>query len=163
MSAQASYFWRIKSRKSAWKWTAEKVILIQSILLEMWIVRNEELYNNEESTINKKVRRELNIKLDQIYKDKPHLRLLPVADNLFFRRKVANLKRLRLKQKERWVKNAEGLLTAYKDLENDQTRNFTRFFTQARAAKVDAHEDSNTITRDIAQEEMKEETGKVTE
>ena len=162
-SAQASSFRHIKSRKSARKWIAGKVIIIQSILMEMWFVRNEELHNNKESTINKKVHRELNLNIDQIYRDKPHPRLLPVADNLFFRRNVANVKRLRREQKERWVKDAKGLLTAYKDLENDQTRIFNRFFTQAREATVDAHEDSNTITRDTTLEETKEETGEVTE
>jgi len=131
--------------------------------MELWFVRNEELHNNEDSTINKKVHSELNIRLDRVYEDKPHSRLLPAADNLFFRRKLENVKKLRRRQKERWVTDAEGILAAYTALENEQTRNFTRFFTQDRETTINMQETTNTMAQNITQEETRDDTGEATE
>ena len=86
-----------------------------------------------------------------------------MADNLFFRRKLENVKKLRRKQKERWVTDAEGILAAYTALENEQTRNFTRFFTQDREPTGDMQEETNTRTRNITQEESRDDTGEATE
>ena len=106
---------------------------------------------------------ELNTRLDRVYEDKPHSRLLPAADTLFFRRNLENVKKLRRRQKERWVTDAEGILAAYTALENEQTRNFTRFFTQNRETTINMQETTNTRAQNITQEETRDDTGKATE
>ena len=70
---------------------------------------------------------------------------------------------MRRRQKERWVTDAEGILAAYTALENEQTRNFTRFFTQNRETTDNIQEATNTRTQNVTQDETKDDTGEATE
>jgi hypothetical protein len=53
------------------------IIEIQGCLLEMWFVRNDALHNNERSEINVDRHKQLNDKIENIFRGKPHNRLLP--------------------------------------------------------------------------------------
>jgi len=61
VSAQATHYWKTSRQKSAQKWTAETITKVQGKIMELWYPRNDELHNNEESDINKKVHAELNV------------------------------------------------------------------------------------------------------
>ena len=58
--------------------------------MEMWYTRNDELHNNKESDIKKKVHAALDEVINIIYRDKPPTRILQ-ADTLYFRRKQKNV------------------------------------------------------------------------
>lgn len=86
VSAQATHFRKTRRRKSAKKWTVDTIPKAQGILTKLWYARNNELHNNEESDINKKIHAALDRDIDRIYSDKPPSRMLQHADMLFFRR-----------------------------------------------------------------------------
>jgi len=112
-------------------------------------------------TSTKKKHEALNQDIVRIYTEKPHSQIFPLVDNLFFRRKEVNLKKLRMKQKERWIQDTQGTLDAYKDLENAQTINFTRVFTHAREPTEEIREELNELTREETSEVTQEETKEV--
>ena len=64
--------------------------------MEVWYAKNDELHKNKDSDINTKKHASLDQGIERIYRDKkkPTAKLLPHANNLFFRRQT-NVKKLR--------------------------------------------------------------------
>ena len=58
------------------------IIEIQGCLLEMWFVRKDALHNNERSEINVDRHKELNDKIENVFRGKPHNILLPYHSNM---------------------------------------------------------------------------------
>jgi hypothetical protein len=107
---------------------------VQKIIREMWHNRNDELHRNEESRINRDRHQKLDQQIDTLYSRKAaiHSRLLAIADARYFRRDKRTLKKRRLAQKERWVRDAEDILNKYvEDHNTEQVRNFLAFFTSS--------------------------------
>eukprot|EP00751_Fragilariopsis_kerguelensis_P043676 CAMPEP_0170977090 /NCGR_PEP_ID=MMETSP0736-20130129/347_1 /TAXON_ID=186038 /ORGANISM="Fragilariopsis kerguelensis, Strain L26-C5" /LENGTH=278 /DNA_ID=CAMNT_0011399103 /DNA_START=360 /DNA_END=1195 /DNA_ORIENTATION=+ len=109
MDLQDTFLKRIRSRKSP------KVMAHQAIIAAP-------------SEINKKRHEELDQDITEIYRDRPHFKLLPTCDEAFLKRGQAKVKRYRIRKKELWVSDARRILEAYNDSLDASSEAFLDFF-----------------------------------
>ena len=94
----------------------------------MWKTRNEAIHNKEDSEMNKKRHEELDQDILEIYRERPHFKLLHTCDEAFFKRGQAKVKRYRTRKKELWVSDARRILEAYNDSLDASSEAFLNFF-----------------------------------
>jgi hypothetical protein len=128
MDLQGTFLKRIRSRKSPKVWLIRLSLLLQTMTHSMWKTRNEAIHNKEDSEINKKRHEELDQDITEIYRDRPHFKMLPTCDEAFFKRGQVKVKRYRIRKKEIWVSDAKRILEAYNDSLDASSEAFLDFF-----------------------------------
>ena len=128
MELQDTFRKRIRSRKSPKVWLITLSLLLQNLTHNMWKTRNEAIHNKEDSEINKKRHEELDQDITEIYRDRPHFKLLPTCDEAFFKRGQTKVKRYRIRKKELWVSDPRRILEAYNDYLDASSEAFLDFF-----------------------------------
>ena len=128
LERQETYLRRIRSRKSAKVWLIRLATLVQNMTHGMWKTRNEAIHNKEDSVMNTKRHEELDQDISDLYRDRPHFKLLPTCDGAFFKRDQAKVLRFRLRKKELWVNDAKRILEAYNDSIDATSGAFLEFF-----------------------------------
>ena len=120
-----------KTRKKGKTIIALIIQKVQRVIREMWYSRNQQLHMNEDSRTNRERIEEIANKMDRIYERKRAipLGLLAPGDRKYFRTSRLMIQRWRIIRKERWVRDAEAILSKY-DAENniEQVRRFRSFF-----------------------------------
>lgn len=94
----------------------------------MWKTRNEAIHHKEDSVMNTRRHEELDQDISDLYRDRPHFKLLPTCDGAFFKRDQASVMRFRLRKKELWVNDAKRILEAYNDSLDATSEAFLEFF-----------------------------------
>ena len=115
MNIRDAFVRRIRSRKSPKVWLIRFSLLLQNMTHHMWKTRNEAIHNKEDSEMNKQRHEELDEAITDIYKDRPHFKLLPTCDEAFCKRGQVRVKKYRLRKKELWVSDAKRILEAYNE------------------------------------------------
>ena len=95
---------------------------------KMWKTRNDAIHKKEDSEVNKQRHEELDQAITEIYRDRPHFKLLPTYDEAFFKRGQVRVKKYRLRKKELWVSDAKRILEAYNDSLDASSEAFLNFF-----------------------------------
>ena len=119
------------TRKSSALWFARVSNEIWKITEDLWKHRNHCEHEDMNSRVNIERISKIDGKIEDIYSRLPsRLRLLPMADRKFFRKDSEWIKRRRLKEKEKWCKQAEKIIVAYEKIEIDsgEARLLRRYF-----------------------------------
>ena len=125
---QEIFLQRIRSRKHPKVWLINLSLLLQTMTHNMWKTRNEAIHKKEDSAMNKQRHEELDQDISNIFRDRPHYKLLPPCDAAFFRKGQERVKRYRVRKKEHWVTDAKRILEAYNDSLDATSEAFLDFF-----------------------------------
>ena len=125
---QETFLQRTRSRKHPKVWLIKLSILLQTMTHNMWKTRNEAIHKKEDSAMNKQRHEELDQDISNIFRDRPHYKLLPPCDAAFFRKGQERVKRYRVRKKEHWVTDAKRILEAYNDSLDATSEAFLDFF-----------------------------------
>jgi hypothetical protein len=117
-----------ESRKRHKVWLIRLSLLIQNMTHKMCKTRNDAIHKKEDSEVNKQRHEELDQAITEIYRDRPHFKLLPTCDEAFFKRGQVRVKKYRLRKKELWVSDAKRILEAYNDSLAASSEAFLNFF-----------------------------------
>jgi hypothetical protein len=100
-----------ESRRQLDSWMLALITKVQNLILDLWYTRNEIMHKTEENLNNIAQHMELNLRIDNIYRRKPHYHLLTHAEVIYFTRRAPQaLKPLQLQKKKDWVSGAEVIL-----------------------------------------------------
>lgn len=114
MQLQEKYNDRIKTRTQATTKIRHMIRGCQKLLKATWSKRNEEIHRNEESTENKRKHEELNKRVEAMFKKKKRIPNVYLGqDARIFKSKEDKIKRMKVRRKERWVRNAEAIMSKY--------------------------------------------------
>lgn len=87
------------------------IMSIQDMVLAMWYARNSILHGSEDNLNNLAQHMTLDTRIDDIFRTKPHDRLLTHAEVIYFNhRTTQSIKQMRLKKKQDWVIGADLML-----------------------------------------------------
>ena len=105
------------TRKSGALWFSKLSNEIWKITEDLWKHQNHCEHEDMTSRVNMERNEKVDAKIEEIYSRIPtQRRLLPMADRKFFRRDSEWIKRRRLKDKEKWCKQAEKIVKAYEKI-----------------------------------------------
>ncbi|GFH61757.1 hypothetical protein CTEN210_18233 [Chaetoceros tenuissimus] len=111
---QEKYNKRINTKTYATTKIRHMIRGCQSLLKATWKTRNEEIHRNEESIENKRKHEDLNKRITAIFKKKEKIPNTYLGqDARIFKSKEDKIKRMKVKRKERWVRNAEAIMSKY--------------------------------------------------
>ena len=111
---QHIYYREQGKKNKASIWIARLIIQIQDMIRNMWFERNIQLHNKEQSQHNERTHQQLNMRITKVYerlnKAAPNKRILNGDERYYFSRKENEIKRKRIRSKNRWVKEAEDII-----------------------------------------------------
>eukprot|EP00557_Chaetoceros_sp_GSL56_P006869 CAMPEP_0176497318 /NCGR_PEP_ID=MMETSP0200_2-20121128/11658_1 /TAXON_ID=947934 /ORGANISM="Chaetoceros sp., Strain GSL56" /LENGTH=203 /DNA_ID=CAMNT_0017895319 /DNA_START=284 /DNA_END=895 /DNA_ORIENTATION=+ len=117
------------SRRSADKWICLLMTKIQLIPLAMWKTRNHIMHHNQYNIIRQQQHEHLNECIDNIFRTKPHARLMAHCDNFYFTKYTKeHIKTMRLQRKTNWVTGAILIISKYDRITSIQSARFLSFF-----------------------------------
>ena len=112
-SYQRDYLTAIGSRKKARVWVTQLALSLQTMMHNMWKMRNEAIHKAETSAFNNERNSVLDQKIEELFSNLPQLRLFRPSDRAIFRKKKERIKKYRIVNKENWVTTAERVKEAY--------------------------------------------------
>ena len=119
------------TRKSSALWFAKLSNEIWKITEDLWRHRNHCEHEDMTSRVNVERTTKVDATIEEIFGRLPRqLRLLPMADRKFFRKDSEWIKRRRLRDKEKWCKQADKIVKAYEKIAimSSEARLLRRYF-----------------------------------
>jgi hypothetical protein len=99
-SYQRDYLTAIGSRKRARVWVTQLALSLQTMMHNMWKMRNEAIHKAETSAFNNERNSVLDQKIEELFSNLPQLRLFRPSDRAIFRKKKERIKKYRIVNKE---------------------------------------------------------------
>jgi hypothetical protein len=110
-------------------WMLAFITKIQNLILELWYHRNEIMHKTDTNSTTAALHLALNIRIDDVFRRKPHNRLLTHAEVIYFtRRTPQTLKKLRLQRKKAWVSGAELIIEQRLTHMDNRATKFVQYF-----------------------------------
>lgn len=113
---QNDYQKRIKSRVQGRTIIVQIKKEVRKLVKEMWLNRNEQLHHKEDSEESKRKKAELDDRIRTIMatRQRTNSRVFTQIDKqILYKHNTGKLSRMKLKRKERWVKQAEDILSRF--------------------------------------------------
>ena len=134
MTLQKLHYQESGKRNKPAIWMARVITRIQGIIRDMWFERNNQLHNKENSEHNKRKTAELNDRITSIFRKlkdlAPNRRMLMKDERIFFAKRENDIRKKRIRSKNRWVNDAEDILEIY-ELRTKQHNSITDYLTYA--------------------------------
>jgi hypothetical protein len=126
---QSAYHRTIRSRKKGRTWLVRVIHRIQALVRNMWKRRNKELHEKESCEAKVKEHDQLNEKIDTIFNRKRTVsnRCMTHGAAAYFKKNKDILKKMRIKRKREWVRDAEEILDSLTN-QSEQAKRFLKYF-----------------------------------
>jgi hypothetical protein len=118
-----------KLKRQAQKWLVTLIHKIQQIPKTMWMIRNCILHRPSDSITTQQQHAKLNSIIQDIYKRKPHPRMMAPCDQRYFTKyDQENLKQMQIQRKTNWITGANLILMKYERSTTVTSERFMSYF-----------------------------------
>ena len=134
ITLQQFYYTANGKRNKPYLWMARAIKKFQEMIRDIWFERNEQLHNKEHSEHNRRKNEELNERVANIYRKlhrlAPNDRMLLHDERIFFAKREIDIKKRKIRSKQRWVSDADDILDIY-ELRTKQHNSITDYMIYA--------------------------------
>ena len=124
-----SWYTEQGSKRSAAKWICHLINRIQLLPLAMWKKQNCIMHHTQDNEFKQQQHEHLNECIENIFRTKPHTRLMAHCDNFYFTKYTKdNIRKMKLQRKKNWVTGANLIISKYARNTSRQSARFKAFF-----------------------------------